>query len=113
MNVSFNGFNQNVLTFVSENDIGANIPVKLIDNGKVATCANGDEFIGVCVSSRSGYTGVQMTGYAKLTYSGDEIGVGYQTICADENGGVKLSETGRKVLVTDVDSTNQTVGFIM
>lgn len=113
MNVSFNGFNQNVLTFVSENDIGANIPVKLIDNGKVAVCQNNDEIIGVCVSSRSGYTGVQMTGYVKMNYSGDEISVGYNTICADENGGVKVSDNGRKVLVTDVDSTNQTVGFIM
>lgn len=112
MNVSFNGFNQNVLTFVSENDIKQNALVKMTDNGKVDACENGDEFIGVCVNSRLGYAGVQMTGYAKTTYSGD-VAVGYVTVVCDENGGIKADENGRKVLVTDVDTTAQTVGFIM
>ena len=53
-----------------------------------------------------------MTGYAKTTYSGD-IAVGYAQVVCDENGGIKQDENGRKVLVTDVDTTAQTVGFIM
>ncbi len=113
MNVSFNGFNQNVLTFVSESDIEVNTPVKMADNGEVTPCQNGDEFIGVSVTSRQGYTGVQMTGYTKMPYSGEAPTVGYQTIAADENGGVAVAQTGKKVLVLDVDSVNKTIGFIM
>ncbi len=113
MNVSFNGFNQNVLTFISEDDISANTPVKMADNGEVTACADGDEFIGVAVSSRQGYTGVQMTGYTKMPYTGTAPTVGYKTIAADAACGVKVAQTGKKVLVLEVDTTNKTVGFIM
>ncbi len=111
MNVSFNGFNKNVLTFMSDSDIPVGRPVKMSDNGKVGPCETGDEFIGIAVDSKMGYTSVQMTGYTKLPCT-DTIAVGYNTIAADGNGGVCTSENGRKMLVVEVIGDTE-IGVIM
>ncbi len=113
MNVSFQGYNQNILTFMCDEDIPTNKLVKLTENGKVSVCALSDIPIGVCVNSREGYAAVQLTGYARMPYNYDEPSFSFQRIRSDENGAVMADSSGKEVIVTDIDTQNKIVGFIM
>ena len=45
MNVNFNGYGENVATFIADNALTeAGVPVKISADGKVAKCASGDLF---------------------------------------------------------------------
>ena len=112
MNVSLNGFNESMLTFACSEEIAAGTPVKITDNNTVAPCKDGDVMVGYAQNCKCGFVGVMMNGYFNKNYSGD-ISLGYQKIAADENGGVKMDENGVTVIVTDIDTANKTVGFIM
>lgn len=85
-------------------DSGENGQVcKMEQNGKVAPCADGDAFIGVMEGIRKGYTAVQLHGFAEVAYTGTAPELGYVSLAADGNGGVKVSAAGRVHLVVSVD----------
>ena len=67
MNVNFNGYDENVLTFEAGTNLkAAGVPVKMTDDGKVAACTSGDVFCGICLSLRDGYATVQLKGYVTM-----------------------------------------------
>lgn len=115
MDVSFNGVGEQVVSFEAAAGVQPGGAVKLSDNGTVAPCAAGDVVCGTAVTVRGGIAGVMISGYCRLSYSGDTVpAVGYQLIAADGSGGVKIVTTGgRQLLVTDVDATAKTVGVIL
>ena len=85
MNVNFNGYDENVLTFEAGTNLKtAGVPVKMTDDGKVTACTSGEVFCGICLSLRGGYATVQLKGYVT---------------------------TGREYLV--LNSTADSVGFIL
>lgn len=107
MNVNFNGFGENVATFIADKTITeAGVPVKMKDNGTVAKCDASENFCGVCVSVAV----VQLSGYVKVK-SDKKIAVGYKKLSATAVGGVSVTTTGREYLV--LDSTDTSVGFIL
>ena len=111
MNVNFNGFGENVLTFIADSGLTeTGVPVKMSDNGTVAKCSRNDVFCGVCVGLRNGYAAVQLAGYVRMPAAA-KITVGYKKLAADSNGGVAVNSSGRELLV--VDSTATEVGFIL
>lgn len=111
MNVNFNGYGENVVTFIADESITeAGVPVKMSENGTVSKCAESDAFCGVCVGVRDGYAAVQLSGYVTMN-AGAKIDVGYKKLVAEANGSVSENSTGREYLV--VDSTENTVGFIL
>lgn len=111
MNVNFNGYCENAVTFEADSNLTkAGVPVKMTDNGKVTACASGDVFCGVCLSVRDGYAVVQLGGYVTLPAS-TKIAVGYKKLAAGENSTAVVSASGREYLV--VDSTADSVGFIL
>ena len=112
MNISLNGFNESMITFACGEEIPAKTPVKITDNNTVSPCGNSEAPIGFAVNSKCGYTGVMMNGYFNTSYSGT-MSYGYQKIAADANGGVKKDDNGIMVIVTEIDTANKTVGFIM
>ncbi len=100
MNVSFNGYNENMTTFEVADGVKANTPVMVFDNGKVKA-ANG-VFCGVCRGVKNGYAVVQLNGYVRVPYSGS-VAIGYNKLSAAA-GKVKVDTTaGRDVLVVDKD----------
>lgn len=115
MSISFKGFNVNNATFECDDDISKGAVVKMSGNGKVCPAENNDSFIGVNVCSRYYDTTVQLAGYAECTYSGTAPTVGYAKLCADANGGVKVTtgETGILYRILTVNTTAKTVGFIL
>ena len=86
------------------------LPVMISANGKVSNATS--TFCGVCKSLKNGYAAVQLDGYVRLPYTGS-IAVGYKQLVVDD-GEIKVDTTnGREHLVTDVDSTTNTVGIIL
>ena len=110
MNVSFNGYNEGIVTFEADSTVTVGSPVAMSDNGKVTAASS--EFCGICTGIRNGYAAVQLDGYIKVEYSGS-LTVGYNKLAA--SGGKALVDTsnGRDILVVDVDSTNNIAGIIL
>ncbi len=110
MNISFNGFMENTVTFECDESVAAGMPVKLSESGKVTACEDGDKICGVCVNVREGFAAVQLRGFVNLPCEGG-IPCGFTAVCAATDGKVKASDTGREVLVVSADT--ETAGFIL
>lgn len=117
MSISFEGYNENVLTF--EKDTGAiavGDPVKISGSGKVSKCSTGDMFCGFAVSVRDSLIGVQMSGYREAKYADGTgegvpaVALGYSTVTAEANGILTSAKTGNTILVVSKDAN--TMGFI-
>lgn len=110
MNIGFNGFCENTVTFEADSTVEKGSLVKLIDDNTVAACEAGDKVCGICVNVREGYAAVQLKGYAEVAVEG-VVNVGYQTLSAADGMSVKADENGREYLV--VSAGTDTVGIIL
>ena len=114
MNVSFNGFQEQIVTFETDAALEAGVPVKVAANGRVAKCGDGDIPAGVTAApSREGLAAVQVNGYVRIGYSGTVPELNRTTVAADATGGIKTSEKGREVLVVEQDTAAKQVGMIL
>ena len=104
MNVSFNGMNENIITFEVEQ--GATIQegdmVLVSDNGtvKVAETQN-DVPLGVAVQVRGGFASVQVTGYVKVPCE-SAVELGFLRAGISAAGKLCEMDGGREVFVTDI-----------
>ena len=111
MNVNFNGYGENVLTFIADSGLTeTGVPVKISDDGTVAKCSANDVFCGVCVGVRGGYAAVQLAGYVRVAAAA-RIEPGYKKLAAGSTGNVAVNTSGRELLV--VDSTAKEAGIIL
>lgn len=113
MNVSFSGFNEKSTTFICSQEVAAGKVVKVTENGTVSVCVNGDDFCGVATDVRGECATVQLTGYIRLPYSGSVPSLGYTSLVADGNGGITAADGAKTYLVTDIDKTDGTIGFML
>ncbi len=111
MNVNFNGYGENVLTFIADSSLTeTGVPVKISDDGTVANCGANENFCGICVGLRNGYAAVQLAGYVRVSAAA-KIDAGYRKLAASSNGRVAVNSSGRELLV--VDSTATEAGIIL
>ncbi len=111
MNVNFNGYNENVVTFETKSsDVVMGTAVKMSESSTVAKCADDEAFAGVALNVRNGYAAVQLSGYIEMP-TDDNIEVGYQKLVCASGNKVKVSENGREYLVVYKDTN--VVGFIL
>lgn len=111
MNVNFNGYGENVLTFIADSSVtAAGMPVKISGDGTVARCGANDSFCGVCVNVRDGYAAVQLAGYMVVSTTG-KLSLGYTKVAVNSAGRVSANDNGREVLV--VNSTATEAGIIL
>lgn len=111
MNLSFNGFGENVITFEADPALDcAGVAVKVTQEGKAAAAAAGDKICGVAVNVRAGFAAVQLKGYMELA-SAQKIPCGYQNVSVDAQGKLVTSDEGTQVLV--VTSEEDKAGFIL
>ena len=99
MDISLNGYGEQVATFAVSGEVKVGMPVKISANGTVAPCVAKDKFCGVVLSLRGGYAAVSE--------------LGYQTVNADGTGKVQVEATGRLLLITDVDEPSGTCGLVL
>ncbi len=110
MNIGFNGFCENTVTFEADSTVEKGSLVKLIDDNTVAACESGDKVAGVCVNVREGYCAVKLYGYAEIPVEG-AVNIGYQTLSAANASSLKYDAEGREYLV--VSAGTDTVGVIL
>ena len=110
MNIGFNGFNDNTVTFEADATVEKGCLVKLIEDNTVGACTGGDKVVGVCVNVREGYAAVKLAGYAELPVEG-AVDVGLNKLCAASSTTLKESESGREYLV--VSCGTDTIGVIL
>lgn len=113
--VSFEGFGTEYLTF--KKAAGADIKngdfVSISANNTVSGVAAG-EIVGKCADVCGDLVTVQVKGYMTApVLSGEEITLGRCHIGLDSNGKAKVLSTAPSVLVTDIDTENAIVGFIL
>lgn len=107
MNVSFEEIGHISATFATDS-ARVGVLCKMTANGKVAPCEDGNAFCGKVESVRKGFAGVQLHGFAEVSYTGTAPAVGYQILVADVNGGVKTHTSGKSYLVVSVDQSAKT-----
>ncbi len=110
MNVNFNGFGENVATFMADNKVVAGAPVKMSTDGTVTASSATESFCGVCIAVRDGYASVQLAGYVTVPTK-SKIAVGYQKLAASVDNTVAVNSSAREYLV--LNSTETEVGFIL
>ena len=114
-NISHKGFNANVISIETNEELAQGTPVKMHTSGKCIAAESGDEFIGICVGQRGNIAAVQTEGYVELPYTGSDPNYGYTALTANgENGVISTSEEGmHKYKVISRNSSAGTVGFIL
>lgn len=102
MKVAFEEIGRLAATFAADAGEAGQV-CKMDGNGKVAPCADGEQFIGVMEGIRKGFCGVQLHGFAEVGYTGAAPALGYAALAANGEGGVKVNSNGREHLVVFVD----------
>ena len=87
--------------------------VAMKENDTCGNAVDNQEFLGVMTNNRNGVAAVQVKGYAEIGYTGDNVEVGIKKVCCNGEGGIKVSENGREVIVLSVDTASNTVTIIM
>ena len=115
MSVAFDGIGACLLTFkagqVAKGDI-----VAMTDNDTVGKAADAAAPAGIVLNKRMDWAAVQVAGYAEVAYSGTAPKVGWNSLVADGNGGLRTAadkEMGRACLVVSVDSENTKMGLFL
>lgn len=109
MDINFNGFNEQVITFKADDLVFEGCLVKMKESGVVTKATEDGEFLGVCLIARDGYASVQVEGYVEIDLTG-EVDVGEVALCATTSG-VKAAEAGKTYRVLFVGT--DTVGFLL
>lgn len=104
--ISFEEIGAVVATCQAESTVQGGQVVKLVGNGAVAPCSDGEAFCGVAMEPRNGLTGVQFKGFMTVPCTG-EAAVGWATLCADGAGGVKAASSGvsARIICVNTDGT--------
>ena len=108
MSVSFEEIGRLAATFMQSNCESGQV-CKIGGDGKVVPCAAGDKFCGIVEAVRGNFAGVQLEGFAAVSFTGS-VSTGYVSLCADGSGGIKAG-TGREYLVVQTD-TNTGIAVI-
>ena len=114
MGISLTGFAEQTVTLKMDGEGAKGSPVTLSASLTATPCAAGDPFVGVLSNApRGGFAGVQVGGFVKASYTGTAPTPGYAVLAADGNGGVQAASSGQARLILEVDTTQQTVGFLL
>ena len=114
MSIFLNGIDAKYITMEAGNKL---TPGKVCYTTKNCTADDAPEdesFLGVTKAIRGDLATVQIAGYVTLPYTGKMYAPGFQHICADAKGGVKLAELGgREHLIVEIDEQAGTVGLFL
>lgn len=114
MSIFLNGIDAKYITLQAGTALNAGKVCCMQKNCTVQDAAQDGDFIGVTRSVRGNLACVQIAGYVTLPCSGGITTPGFLKLCADENGGVKVSaDSGREYLVVEIDEQAGTVGLFL
>ncbi len=79
----------------------------------VGSCSDDSSFCGVVMNKRDGCAAVALQGFVTVPYTGIVPPAGYTPLAADGNGNVMVSSGSTPYLVVSVNTTAQTVTFLL
>lgn len=88
-------------------------PCKIASSGTVEPCEKSDEFFGIIESVRGGLACVVYRGFVTVPYTGTVPTVGYGQLCSGEGASVEVASDAQTYLIVNVDTTAQTVTFLL
>ncbi len=109
----FHGFETKELTFFKDKNVAVGKALNVGTLKRAVVPAADEKFCGVCSAVNDIYASVILKGHAIVKYSGTSPVIGYNKLAADGNGYVKLSDSGREILVFDVDTANRTIEILL
>lgn len=104
MDISFEGYAAQAVTFYADESVAAGDAVMLGDDMKVFKAEENNDIIGVALLVRDGYASVQTAGVVTLPAS-DFLSAGYTKLTVDSEGKLTSGETGPDRLVISVDGS--------
>lgn len=118
MNISFDGINESIVTFLAQGEINPGCLVTPSNNNTVKQAEDNSNFIGVCVSTKSGLAAIQISGFATIKIKTlGETTFGRQYFVADSDGSLKLSESSNNLAVplnvVSIDKTKSTIDVFL
>ncbi len=108
MNINFNGYNENIVTMLSDEtltDSDSGVVVTIKEDGTASKASSGDAILGVAVAVRDGYVSVQTTGFVKVSTE-TKIACGLKTLASNGKGGVAVNSSGRQIFVIESDDSH-------
>lgn len=111
MSLSFNGIGETVITFNGDVKVGDIVVIE--ENSTVVKALADKDITGVCVSTNKDIAGVLIRGVVTLKYSGAAPMLGYNSLVTAGSNQVKVSTSGMKYLVLDVDTTKKDVTVML
>ena len=112
MDISFEGYASQAVTFYAGGDVAEGDPVMLGDDMTVYKAAENADIIGVALAVKEGYVTVQTSGAVKLPAS-DFLTVGYSPLTVDGEGKLTGGETGPDRLVIYIDGATETATVLL
>lgn len=111
MDICFEGVGQVAATFQADGgELLPGMAAVLTGSGAVGPGADGDAPCGVVLGGvRGGAAAVQISGAARVGYTGAAPKAGWQELACDGKGGVRTAVGGLKCLVLAVDEDAETV----
>ena len=108
-NIFFDGIGEVCATLPVDDYIFNGCVVALNGDGAAVICEEGAPFVGVAREPRNFYTCVQFKGFVTVGYTG-AVSLGWNTLVANDMGGVKPGSTGVKALVVKIlDDANAVI----
>ena len=112
MDISFEGYAAQAVTFYADEGVSAGDAVTLSDGMTVYKAEENSDIIGVALLVRDGYATVQTAGVVTLPAS-DFLSAGYTKLALDGEGKLASGETGPERLVICVDSSAGTATVLL
>lgn len=113
MNEYLNGYERKEVTFKASANVVEGATVTYLNKSTMSLAAKEQNFCAVCASLRDGYGSYVLNGYVTVSYTDTAPTLGYTKLAGNGKGGVMVSESGRYILVADIDKDNLTCGIIL
>lgn len=114
MNVLFNGFDTQEVTFKTTSAVLPKRAIALQSTGEVYYADAGEPFTGIVSSYRNGLASVIMRGYAVANYKNTAPTVGICKLSVGPMGQFEVDDAnGKPYTVVGVDTASKTIEFIL
>lgn len=107
------GYNRKEVTLRAVTDVSKGNTVAAASDYTVKTAEDGEKFMGVCTHTADISASVLLSGFVKVSYTGEAPTYGYNKLAGNGSGGVKKDADGREILVVCVDTASSTCGIIL
>lgn len=114
MSIFLNGIDAKYITLQADKTLTPGKPCTIKADGSVTDSVEDDWFLGVTKGVRGELASVQISGFVTVPCTGNIPAPGFQYLCADGKGGMKIADFGgRELLIVENDKEAGTIGLFL